>query len=70
VKKNLSAEQFTTVRDLLNNAIANRSIHIENRVMGSAVISIIEGERAQSYLLKGDAREIKEVETFLRGLLK
>ena len=54
--------QFNSIRTLLDNAINNTSIHIQDRVKMSGAISIVYKKERKQYILRPGSEELKAIE--------
>ena len=70
VKRKISSGEFANVKALIEAAVANENIRITNRVMGSGLIAVSDGSGKKMYLIRGDSPENKDLESYLRGLLR
>jgi hypothetical protein len=66
----ISAEQFESIGQLFDKAIANKMVHIEDRIKTSGAISIVKGDtRTQAVLAPGCA-EKEAIESLLKQILQ
>lgn len=69
VKKSISANDYETISQLLQTAINNKAIHIQNRLMGSGMILIRQQTDTTTILLSQNAKEKINLETLLKALI-
>ncbi len=70
VKKTITDSQYTQIRSVLRDALQNKLIHIENRVMGSGLITIQESGTTRSCILKPNSLERRAIESLLKIILQ
>jgi hypothetical protein len=68
---NISNEQFTNIAKIITQAINNTNIHIEQRVMGSGIVTnFIDGAKNRSYKITQKAKEFIVLDAFMKDLFK
>ncbi len=68
--KKISSDQYKQITSILNDAIDNKESHIENRIKTSGMITKKEYEREQIIFLSNTSKELVEIETLLKKLIK
>lgn len=68
-KVSLTAEQFNSVKDLMETAIHNQEIHIPDRIKTSGKISRTGGAGDTVVIISGESSEMREIERLLHKLL-
>ena len=66
VKKHLNNEDYQLLINAVQTALNNHAIHIEQRLMGSAMI--VYNNKKTTVLLKHDAKETQALDLFLKTL--
>ncbi len=62
--------QHKAINKLLQDAIGNKAIHVENRVMGTGLILKDDGSGSEKWIIRGDAPEKERIEGLLREFLE
>ena len=70
VRKKLTSDEWAKIKSLIDAAVSNKTIRIENRVMGSGLISISEGSDTKIYFIRGNSTEAVALESCLRTFLQ
>ncbi len=70
VRREISAGELARIKTLIDAATSNKSEHIENRVKGSGLISVSGASGSNTYLIRGNSKEVAELENYLRTLLQ
>ena len=70
VKKAISRTQFDALAILFERAAQNKTIHIQDPVKGSGVMTITTGMEIKEFILDQDAAEKVEIEKMLKELVK
>lgn len=70
VKKMLAPHEYNEIVSTFKNAIADEASHFKDRVKGSGVISIQEGNAASSCILSPNSEKLNEIEIMLKEMLK
>jgi hypothetical protein len=65
----ISAEQFDSINRLLDQAIANKAVHIEGRIKTSGAISIVKGGTHTQVILAPGCAEKEAIESLLKEIL-
>lgn len=65
----ISAAQFDSIRDLLDKAIANKTIHIQDRMKTSGLIAVFKGDTQTQVILSPACEEKKAIEDMLKKTL-
>ena len=60
---------FTEIKSLIEKAINNKAIHIENRVMMSGLIVIVNKNDKKTIIIKPNCLEQSEIESYLHKIL-
>ena len=68
-KISLTAEQFNSVKDLLEAAMRNTDIHIPDRIKTSGQITRVDGTGDTTVYITGASSEMREIESLLHKLL-
>lgn len=66
----ISPEQFELIGQLFDKAVANKSVHIEDRMKTSGAISIVRGDKTTGVILAPGCKEKEEIERTLKGMLR
>ena len=69
-KRTLDERTYRQLANALNEAIAAKSIHIPDRVMGSGVISIKCSDQSRHWIIAPRSAELDKVESLLQDLRK
>ena len=70
VKKKITQQQYNKIASIFKEAIANKAIHIKNRVKLSGVITMQEGKVVKSCVLSPNSDELNEIEKILKDTIK
>ena len=62
---NITEENFKEIQIILEKAIHNKAIHIENRVMMSGLIVIVNNNNTKTIIIKPKCVEQSEIENYL-----
>lgn len=65
----ISAEQFTSIGQLIDKAVANKAVHIEDRMKTSGAISIAKGDTNTHVILAPGCAEKEAIESLLKQIL-
>ncbi len=65
----ISAEQFKSISQLLDKAVANTTVHIEDRIKMSGAISIVKGDSRTQIILAPGCAEKEAIESLLKQML-
>jgi len=68
-KMKISQLDYDNIMKIINKAIANKSIHIENRVKGSGLIIIQVNDSENSYIIKSASQEQLQIEELFKKIL-
>lgn len=66
----LKETQFNSIQALLLNAVSNRSIHMQERVKMSGLITIVHKEERKQYILQPGSEGQTAIETLLKRILE
>ncbi len=69
VKKDISELQYNKIISTLKEAIENRDIYIDDRVMGSGMIILQEESKDDVYILEPGSKEIRNIEENLHNII-
>ena len=69
LKKTINQNQFEKLQLVFNKALRNKASHTRNRVKGSGVITIQEGNSVKSCIISPNSEIIKEIESTLNDLI-
>src|SRR5687768_4200806 len=67
--RSISPEQFDTIRDLLEKAISNTAVHIEDRIKTSGAISVVKGNARTQVILAPGSDEKEAIENLLGKIM-
>lgn len=65
----ISAAQFEAISELFNKALANKAVHIEDRMKTSGAISVVKGETSTQVFLAPGCAEKDAIEGLLKQIL-
>jgi hypothetical protein len=65
----ISPEQFDSIRHLLDKAISNTAVHIEDRIKTSGAIAAVKGNVRTQVILAPDCAEKKAIENLLKKII-
>lgn len=65
----LSAEQFKSIRQVIDKALANKAVHIQDRIKMSGAISIVKGDIHTQVILAPRSAEKESIEKLLKQIL-
>jgi hypothetical protein len=65
----ISAEQFRSISQLFDQAIANKVVHIEDRMKTSGAISVVKGDLRTQIILAPGCAEKEAIEILLKQIL-
>jgi hypothetical protein len=65
----ISEEQFDTISQLFDKAIANKAVHIQDRIKTSGAISISKGDVRTHVILAPNCIEKEAIESLLKQIL-
>ncbi len=65
----ISAAQFESISQLFDKAVANKAVHIEDRMKTSGAISIVKGDNRTQIILAPGCAEKEAIESLLRKIL-
>ena len=65
----ISAERFESISQLFEKALANKAVHIEDRIKTSGVISIVKGDTHTQIILAPGCAEKEAIESLLKQIL-
>jgi hypothetical protein len=65
----ISPEQFESIGQLFDKALANKAVHIEDRIKTSGAISIVKGETRTQIILAPGCAEKEAIESLLKQIL-
>jgi hypothetical protein len=65
----ISAEQFESISQLFDKAIANKAVHIEDRIKTSGAISVLKGDTSTQVILAPGCAEKEAIESLLKQIL-
>ena len=65
----ISTEQFKSISQLFDKALANKAVHIEDRMKTSGAISIIKGDVRTQIILAPGCAEKEAIESLLKQIL-
>ena len=69
-KITITSTQYKSIKDLLDAALENTSIHIKDRVMMSGVVRISGSQANQSCIIKPGSEELSRIEKVLKITLE
>jgi len=69
VKKAISRNQFEKLLLIFNQALGNQASHAKNRVKGSGLIAIQQGDSVKSCIKSPNSEVMREIERFLNDLI-
>lgn len=69
-KQKLSESDCKNIMERINNAVENKAVHIENRVMMSGLIRIQENSNETVYIIKSGSKEQIHIENLLQEILQ
>jgi hypothetical protein len=65
----ISASQFAAITQLFDEAVANKTVHIEDRIKTSGAISIVKGDVRTQIILAPGSSEKEAIESLLKQIL-
>lgn len=65
----ISKQQFESIGQLFDKAVANKAVHIEDRMKTSGAISIVEGDNRIQVILAPGCSEKENIESLLKHIL-
>jgi hypothetical protein len=65
----LNAEQYKNITTLLESALNNTAIHINDRVMMSGVVRAVSSENKRSCIIKPGSDELRRIEQTLKSIV-
>ena len=69
VKKGITRQQYEKIKSLLTEIMANEVNHIKNRVKGSGLITLEEGNISKSCILRPVSVQLNEIERVLKEII-
>jgi hypothetical protein len=66
----ITAEQFSAARTVLESAINNTAIHINDRMKTSGAISVVDKNETKRYIIQPGCSEKVAIEETLKEILK
>ena len=69
VKKTINQNQFEKLLLIFTRALENKASNVENRVKGSGVITIQQGDSVKSCIKSPNSEDMKEIERILNDLI-
>lgn len=67
---NITEDVFNEIKIMLEKAILNKSIHIENRIMMSGLIVIVNNNNTRKIIIKPKCVEQSEIENYLFKIIR
>lgn len=65
----ISSEQFESISQLFDKAVANKAVHIEDRIKTSGAISVVKGDTRTQVILAPGCAEKEAIESLLKKIL-
>jgi len=65
----LSAEQFKSISQVIDKALANKDVHIQDRIKTSGAITIVKGDIHIQVILAPGCTEMESIEKLLKQIL-
>jgi hypothetical protein len=70
VKKAITLKDYNRIKESIGKAVSNKAIYIENRMMGSGLITIRENEKQKTVIFKSGCKEQTAIEDILQEIIK
>lgn len=68
-KVSITKDEFEKIESLFNQAIENKSMHIEKRVMMSGMLTVKNGEDSQTFIFGARSKSKADIEKALRNII-
>jgi hypothetical protein len=69
IKKSITAGEYDSIAGLLNSALANTEVHIDNRPMGSGYIEIEKDKSITKVIIRPASEEQDAIEAMLKKII-
>ena len=69
MKKTITQNQFEKLLLVFNKALGNKATHAKNRLKGSGLITIQQGDSVKSCIKSPNSEDMKEIERVLNDLI-